>query len=274
MRGVKIGKATVSRLVIGGNPFSGFSHQGDDRDRQMREYYTPERIWQDLEQAERAGINTFFGRTDDHIFAVVREYWKRGGKIQWFAQISQDKGNPESWRKWLRESIDMGATGAYLHGGAVDYWHANGMFNHFREALDTMREAGVVAGFAGHSPAAHGWIRDNLAVDFQMCCHYNPTDRTRSPHHISVGEKWNEADRALMMKTIASIRTPVVHYKVFAGGNKPVVPAFKYLGGVVRPGDVVLVGFFTKDKPDMIEEDVALLDKYVDGASDGADDGS
>ena len=32
--------------------------------------------------------------------------------------------------------------------------------------------------------------------------------------------------------------------KVFAGGNKPIVPAFKFLENVVRPHDVVLAGFY------------------------------
>ena len=41
---VCLGAVEVSRLAVGGNPFSGFSHQGADRDRRMRWYYTAERI--------------------------------------------------------------------------------------------------------------------------------------------------------------------------------------------------------------------------------------
>ena len=66
-----------------------------------------------------------------------------------------------------------------------------------------------------------------------------------------------------MMETIAGIQKPVVHYKVFAGGNKPVVPAFEFLGTVVRPRDVVLVGVFTRDNPAMIREDVSLFEQYI-----------
>ena len=35
---------TVTRLIIGANPFGGFSHQNRERDQDMRTYYTPERI--------------------------------------------------------------------------------------------------------------------------------------------------------------------------------------------------------------------------------------
>src|SRR5512140_2758878 len=87
---VRIGGAQVSRLAIGGNPFSGFSHQGDKRDAQMRKYYTVARIKEALHKAEAAGINTFFGRTDNHVIRMLQEYWDEGGKIQWFAQTASE----------------------------------------------------------------------------------------------------------------------------------------------------------------------------------------
>ncbi|MDH7571521.1 MAG: hypothetical protein QHJ73_18245, partial [Armatimonadota bacterium] len=87
MRKVAIGEAVVSGLCIGGNPFSGFSHQSPQRDREMLDYYTPQRIKETLRQAEAAGINTFFGRTDAHILGIITDYWNEGGKIQWFAQV-------------------------------------------------------------------------------------------------------------------------------------------------------------------------------------------
>jgi len=264
MRATVMGKTLVSRLCIGGNPFSGFSHQGEERSSAMKAYYTPECIKTTLRAIEDAGINTFFGRTDNHIFGIISDYWSSGGTIQWFAQVNDAPDDPGSWKKWLKAAIALGATGAYIHGGLVDFWFANKMTDHFREALDIMRAADVVAGFAGHNPDAHVWIRDNLNVDFQMCSYYNPTDRSKSAHHIAVDEKWHNEDRGRMLKIITSITKPVIHYKVFAGGNKPVVPAFELLGKVMRPMDIVVIGVFTKDKPDMIAEDVTLFEKYVE----------
>ncbi len=87
MRKVQIGNVQVSGLCIGGNPFSGFSHQNSERNKEMTDYYTPECIKETLRKAENAGINTFFGRTDDHILGIVEDYWNEGGKIQWFAQV-------------------------------------------------------------------------------------------------------------------------------------------------------------------------------------------
>ncbi|MBN1669573.1 MAG: hypothetical protein JXR37_00970 [Kiritimatiellae bacterium] len=263
MQTVPIGKARVSRLCIGGNPFSGFSHQNPARSKDMTAYYTPEKIVDALRLAEEAGLNTCFMRTDDHIFGIVRKYREAGVTLQWFAQVSQEKNDPDSWRKWLNGAIALGATGTYIHGGIVDFWYANGQFDNFREALDTMREGGVVAGFAGHKPQAHEWIRDNLQVDFQMCSYYNPTDRSKHAAHIETGEKWEDEDRQRMIATIQTIKTPVVHYKVLAAGNKPIEPSFEVLGKAMRPGDVTNIGMFLGDDPDMITKNIALFEKYV-----------
>ena len=265
MRQVAIGGVHVSGLCIGGNPFSGFSHQSPERDEEMVAYFTPERIEETLRVAEEAGINTMFARADDHILSVMRSYWSGGGTIQWFAQICELHGKPDSWRYWLRTSLEAGATAVYIHGGEVDFWVANGRFDNLREALDMIRQSGVPAGFAGHRPESHDWLRRYLDADFHMCCHYNPTDRTRSPHHVSVDEKWNNEDRDRMMKTIAMIDKPVVHYKVLAGGNKPVIPTFEVLGGAMRANDAVCLGMFPKDDRDMIRKNAALFEKYVDG---------
>jgi len=264
MRLRTIGTAQVSGLCIGGNPFSGFSHQTQERTREMLDYYTPERIKSTLRTAEENGINTFFGRTDDHVFGLLREYWDEGNAIQWFAQVCTERGEPDSWKKWLAGAAELGAAGAYLHGGVVDFSYSNGEFDTLREFLRQARDLGVIPGFAGHKPEAHDWINENLDVDFQMCSYYNPTDRSQQAQHIDTGEKWDDEDRDKMLATIATISAPVVHYKVFAAGNKPILPAFEVMGANMRENDIACVGLFLKDDPDMIAKDVALFDEHVD----------
>ncbi|MFH1709424.1 MAG: hypothetical protein ABIF71_16115 [Planctomycetota bacterium] len=267
MRKVKIGSVTVSGVCIGGNPFSGFSHQTDARTKAMLAYYTPEGIKDALHKAEAAGINTVFARTDDHIFNLMRDYWKAGGKLQWFARVCSAEDDPEGWRTWMKKAADLGASGAYMHGGQTEFWFANEKFDVLNEAVALMRTCKLgAAGLAGHNPFAHAWIRDNLEVDFQMCSYYNPTDRTASPHHQSVGEKWRDTDREVMLALIATIKRPVVHYKVFAGGNLPVVEGFERMGRTMKATDVACIGMFLGDDPDMAAKDVALFEKHVDKA--------
>ena len=83
---VTLGNLAVSRMILGGNPFSGFSHQSPERDREMVRYFTTARIKETMHQAEALSINTFLGRADRHIRRTLTEYWDEGGSIRWIAQ--------------------------------------------------------------------------------------------------------------------------------------------------------------------------------------------
>ena len=262
MHTVKVGNVMVSRLVTGGNPFSGFSHQSRERDRQMTRYYTVARIKEALRKAEAAGINTFFGRTDRHIQRLLAEYWDEGGTIQWFGQTASELGDQLAA---IRSAAAAGAKGTYIHGGIVDFWYAQKRTDLLTAALETMRECGVAAGFAGHTLEAHAWIRDNLQPDFTMCSYYDPSPRTTSPHHVAGAEEtWDDAHRDAMVALIHTIPWPVVHYKVFAGGNRPIQPAFQFLASSMRPNDLVCIGHYLGDNPNMIAENAQAFDRVVE----------
>ncbi len=71
MEQVQIGATSVSRLILGSNPFSGFSHQSPQTDREMMRYFTTERIKATLRQAEALGVNTLIARTDHHVLRFL-----------------------------------------------------------------------------------------------------------------------------------------------------------------------------------------------------------
>ena len=88
---ITLGSLPISRLILGGNPFSGFSHQTPAKDREMVAYFTTTRIKETLRQAESLGINTLLARTDRHIMRTLQEYWNEGGRIQWIAQTADQE---------------------------------------------------------------------------------------------------------------------------------------------------------------------------------------
>ena len=92
---VRIGKETFSKLIIGGNPFSGFSHQSPAKDDQMRHHYTTARIRETLLAAERLGITAHISRADHHVMRYLMEHWDQGGKMQWIAQTCPEVGSIE-----------------------------------------------------------------------------------------------------------------------------------------------------------------------------------
>ena len=80
MRTVQFGDVEVTRFVIGGNPFSGFSHQGPQRDKEMVRYYTVARIKEALRKAEAAGIMVNHGMSPvarpilDELLALIDQH--------------------------------------------------------------------------------------------------------------------------------------------------------------------------------------------------------
>lgn len=257
----RIGSLKVSRLIIGGNPFSGISHQGPETDLDMRRYYTVAHIKATLREAESLGINALAARADAHIIRMLLEYWDEGGGIQWLAQTCPELGPSE--RSALL-AVANGARACYVHGGVMDNAVERGQTDEILAALEVIKRAGLPAGVAGHDPRVFRWAEANASADFYMCCYYNSFrrdhDAAYSPH---ADERYCEEDRDAMVETIRDLGCPVIHYKVLAAGRTDPQDAFAYVAHALRPDDAVCVGFYTRDKPDMLAENVRLLEQCL-----------
>lgn len=255
---VKIGELSVSRLIIGGNPFSGFSHQGNERDQEMIDWYAATRIKEAYRQAEELGIMTHIGRADHHIMRILREYWNEGGKIQWIAQTCPDLG---SMARGVENAIKGNAKACFLHGGWMDFLLAKRRLQEVPPDVEKIKKAGLPAGIAGHDPRVFEWAEKNLDVDFYACSYYNSTPRGgRAEYLHSVKEKFDDADRERMVNVINGLSKPVIHYKVMAAGRKDPREALSFIAKHLRPQDAVCIGIFTKDKNNMLKEDLKILE--------------
>jgi hypothetical protein len=252
-----IGGQPISRVILGGNPFSGFSHQSPEIDGRMLHYYSAARIKEEFRRAEALGVTTHLGRADHHIMRVLMEYWDEGGKIRWIAQTCPELGPT---MEGAGNGIRGGATACFIHGGRMDWLFANNQLDEAVHAVAEIRKAGLAAGIAGHKPEIFDWAAKNLDVDFFMCCYYNPTDRSQRPQHQhGASETFHHDDRDAMMQRIERLPKPVIHYKVLAAGRTPPKEAFDHVARHLRPQDAVCIGVYSADKPNMLEEDVKML---------------
>ena len=261
---VKLGSVEVSRLIVGGNPFSGFSHQTPDRDRDMRHWYTVERIKETLRKAAAAGITAHISRADHHVIRYLMEFWDEGGVLTWLAQTCPEVG---SVMRGVENAIGGGAKACHLHGGMMDHLFAAGQLQEIPGAIARLKEAGLAAGIAGHNPAVFEWAEENLDVDYYMCSYYNPQPRETHAEHIhGMTEDFNDRDRQVMTRTIAKLRRPVIHYKVLAAGRTPPREALAFVAQHLRAQDAVCVGVWMKDNPKSLEEDVKWLEEGLEKA--------
>jgi hypothetical protein len=262
---IKIGNLAISRFILGGNPFSGFSHQGPEIDLEMKRYYTVARIKEAFRQAEAVGINTHIGRADHHVMRLLLEYWDEGGTLQWIAQTCPEVGPTE---RGIQNAIAGGAQACFIHGGVMDFLLAQKRLDEVAPAITKIKEAGMPAGTAGHNPRVFEWAEENLDVDFYLCSYYNLAHRDEQAEHISGRPEWfHDSDREAMARLIQRLSRPVVHYKVLAAGRNNPEDAFAFVARHLRPQDAVCVGVYTKGHPSMLEEDVALLEKCMERVS-------
>jgi hypothetical protein len=82
----KIGDMQVSRMLLGGNLLTHFTHSRDLRYvySLAAHYNTDEKVLETLAVAEANGINTVSMHNPPHPISLLKRYRKeRGGKIQW-----------------------------------------------------------------------------------------------------------------------------------------------------------------------------------------------
>ena len=255
----KFGDLEVSRFILGGNPQSGFSHQGEAKDAEMMDHFSAANIKALLRQAESLGVTTHIARADHHIMRLLREYWAEGGKIQWIAQTCPELGTPE---RGALNGLRGRASAVFLHGGQGDYNFAQGTLNDLQQVINMIRDAGLPAGIGAHKPEALEAMEEQLDVDFYMCCYYNPTSRDDNPEHVRGAKEWfHESDRERMTATIQKLSKPAIHYKVLAAGRNNPADAFRYAASKMRPQDAACVGIYpSAAKPKELEEDLRLLE--------------
>ena len=70
-----------------------------------------------------------------------------------------------------------------------------------------------------------------------------------------------------MTTLIRRLSRPVIHYKVFAAGRNDPAEAFKVVAQTMRPDDMVCIGVYTKDHPDMLREDAELFEAQRQAAA-------
>lgn len=248
---------TLTRMLIGANPFGGFSHQSRERDEEMKTWSTPERILETWDRAWAAGINAFVTNNEtEHVINTTRLYLADGGPMQWIGQLAM-RSHP-SMMDALDEAKQIGATAAYFHGGYMDGLYKEQDARTLEEWVAHAKSIGLPIGAAGHSPAVHDWINSLDLVDFQVVCIFNCGSL-----HSGSGDRFQLSDLPAAYECIQRIEKPCIAYKIMGAGRIDPLMAFEYCFDHIKPGDVCNVGMHRGDKDDMVEENVAMVEAIL-----------
>jgi hypothetical protein len=257
---VKFGKFEITRLIIGSNPFYGYSHFNRTLDQLMREWYTQDRRMEVLHACERQGINAWQAHYDDQVLEDFKRYRAEGGKMQLvlladFALMQ----NP----KLLPEAAKLGPLGVAHHGNRTDERFRNGETGKIKDFLKAVRDTGVMVGVSTHNPAVIDTAEgENWDVDYYQCCLYRvsrtPEEARAEFGEAPIGETFMEKDPERMCKMIRQTRKPCLAFKLFGAGrtstsSKHVERGFGFAFANIKPTDAVIVGMYPRFKDEVRE---------------------
>lgn len=243
----------TTRLILGANPFGGFSHQNKERDVEMKSWSTVDRIIETWQRAEAAGINTMITNNETpHVLEAVKEYLGGGGKLQWISQVSGS--NLPSLEAGFDAAVEIGCSAMYVHGGLTDRLYAEQDEAKLRAWISHGQSLGVPTGVAGHAPEAHLWVNSFDLVDFHTVCFFNCGSL-----HAGKGDKFYFGDPYKAIDVIQTIQKPCIGYKIMGAGRIDAKMAFEYAFDQIKPGDVVNVGMHRGDKDNIVEENADFV---------------
>lgn len=257
----KIGHLEVSRLLLGGNLLTHYTHSRDLKYvyKLAERYNTEEKILETLALAETHGINTLVIHTVDWALHILKKHRRRGGTIQWIicptAAVTPDM---KEYTQQVQQLVDDGVDGIYLWGVRADKLVAEQKVDLIAKAVQIAKDYGLPSGVGAHDLNVVKACEENkVGADFYI--------KTLHHHDYPTGPKADELEKpcsefpgywcknpqetADLMKTVEK---PWIAFKVLAAGAIPPKSGFEYAFG--NGADFLLVGMFDFE----IEEDVTI----------------
>lgn len=266
---IKLGSHRVSRLIVGSNPISGYSYLGDETDREMRAYFTPDRTLAMLQQCEQVGINTHQFSPASKATDVYRKLRVVGSKLQLIGLYSN--------RDDIKPAIEaMRPIALVHHGGVTDRLVREDKTVQIRDFLKAVRDQGLLAGMSAHNPECIKLAaEEDWEADFFMTCFYN-LSRERSSGGVGnqsavlppVNKQiFYRDDPLAMCEVIRQVKQPCLAFKILGAGRRcasqqAVREAFAFAFANIKPTDGVIVGMYPK-RFDQVGANVAYTREHA-----------
>jgi hypothetical protein len=239
----KIGSLNVSRLLLGGNLLTHFTHSRDLKYvyNLARAYNTQEKIIQTMQLAEANGINTLAIHTVPAIIDLLKRYRKeKMGKMQ-FIICSTARIAPglSDYTRSVNELAEWGCDAMYLWGVQGDDLAKANKPDLIADVVKLIKAAGVPAGVGGHQLAVPQLCeKADVGADFYIKTFHHHKYPSANLNHDS---SWcaEPEDTARFM---AGVKKPWIAFKVMAAGAIAPQDAFRY--AFENGADHVLAGMF------------------------------
>ena len=254
----KIGNQEISRLVLGGNLISGWSHSRDllYTNQLFKAYNTERKIFETLILCEQAGINC----VNNGSWKTLVKYRKvTGSKIKIILQatINERARDGDIYRS-IKEAIDNGVDVIQLFGQQVDWYTRDNKLELVDGFINRVQSNGFVAGLGAHAIDSLIACEENgIIPDYYMkTMHHDnywsahprenrgpfEVDGPRSDDHNMFHDNCFDSFPDRTVEFVNRTKVPVMGFKVLAAGAIHPKDGFKWV--FENGADFICVGMF------------------------------
>jgi len=272
----KIGKLSIGRLLSGSNLISPNMHARDllYMNELARRYNTEQRVLETLRLCEECGVNAIVLKNHNFKHMRLSRYWDEwGGRMQWIADVITTDIN--KYEKLLVEHLELGASAAYLWGGASDMWYHQKKQRNIVKAFEIMRKYDITVGIGAHRLEPIKFCeKEGLKPDFYFTTlHHDrywsahPKEKRRfmemyeanSPHHDEYHDNMFCHEHEETVAFMQDVKVPWIAFKVLAAGAVRPEEGFRH--AFESGADFICVGMFDFQ----VREDVILARQILSG---------
>jgi hypothetical protein len=254
----KIGDLEVSRLLLGGNLLTHYTHSRDLRYvySLAKHYNTEDKILETLAIAEENGINTLVVHNVPSTMETLCKHRERGGKMQWITCTfhALAGGDLNKFGQQVEQLVDYGTDGLYISGVEADNMcgFRNPIFGPtadecvseqkldvIEQALNMCKAHGLTTGIGAHRLGViQACEKAGIDADFYVKTFHHHKYPSVELNHDS---RWCSQPEEVS-QVMAQVTKPWIAFKVMAAGAIPPRDAFKY--AFQNGADFVLAGMF------------------------------
>ena len=273
----KIGNLSISRLISGSNLISPNMHARDllYMNSLASHYNTERKVLETLQRCEENGINAIVLKNHNFQRMGLSRYWTElGGNMRWIADVITT--NIDEYERLLVEHLELGASAAYLWGGASDIWFHQGKPANIVRAFDMMKKYDIPVGIGAHRLEPIMFCeKEGLRPDFyiktlhhdrywsahpKMNRRYMEMSEQESPNHDEYHDNMFCHDHEQMVAFMQDVRVPWIAFKVLAAGAIPPEDGLQF--AFASGADFVCLGMFDFQ----VEVDTVLAQRAIDAS--------